>query len=293
MQIGEAIIFTEDLVAVNSIHPIRFSRPVASVAMFVLVSAMAGSVGWSAEVEKPHPLDPALEIARNGLERINKNVRDYTCTMIKRERIGGKLGEHQFIFMKIRHRQEENGQVKVPFSVYLKFLRPKSVEGREVIWVEGRNEGKLVAHEPGLLNIKRVWLDPKGTLAMYGQRYPIYEIGMKNLIEELIEQGTNDRKYGECEVKFFEGAKVDQSVCQMIQVIHPVRRPHFEFYKAQIFIDTTLDVPVRYASWSWPESKDGDPRLEEEYTYIDVKLNVGLTDIDFDPANESYNYPNL
>ncbi|MFM7739362.1 MAG: DUF1571 domain-containing protein, partial [Planctomycetota bacterium] len=29
----------------------------------------------------------------------------------------------------------------------------------------------------------------------------------------------------------------------------------------------------------------------EEYTYIEVKLNVGLTDKDFDPANEEYEFP--
>src|SRR5687767_7546106 len=37
--------------------------------------------------EKSHPLDPALKIARDGLEHIKKNVHDYTCTIIKRERV--------------------------------------------------------------------------------------------------------------------------------------------------------------------------------------------------------------
>ncbi|MGN6136394.1 MAG: DUF1571 domain-containing protein, partial [Aureliella sp.] len=35
----------------------------------------------------------------------------------------------------------------------------------------------------------------------------------------------------------------------------------------------------------------GDPPpLEEEYTYLDVQLNVGLKDIDFDPENPAYNF---
>lgn len=33
------------------------------------------------------------------------------------------------------------------------------------------------------------------------------------------------------------------------------------------------------------------PVLEEEYTYMDVKLNVGLTDEDFDPDNKTYQFP--
>ena len=28
-------------------------------------------------------------------------------------------------------------------------------------------------------------------------------------------------------------------------------------------------------------------------TYLDVKVNVGLTDKDFDPDNQAYNYPRL
>ena len=35
------------------------------------------------------------------------------------------------------------------------------------------------------------------------------------------------------------------------------------------------------------------PLCEEEYTYLDLKLNVGLTDTDFSPDNVAYNYPRL
>ena len=41
-----------------------------------------------------------------------------------------------------------------PFSVYMKFLKPRAVAGREVIWVKGQNDNKLIAHEGGLLGVK-------------------------------------------------------------------------------------------------------------------------------------------
>lgn len=240
-----------------------------------------------------HPLDPALKVARDGLQYIKENVRDYTCTIIKRERVNNELGEHQFMFAKIRHAQKGNGSPDVPFSVYLKFLKPRSVQGREVIWVDGRNDGKMVAHEGGLLNFKRVWLAPDGYLAMVGQRYPIGEIGVQNLVEELIARGERDRKFKDVEVKFFTGAKVNERICRMIQVVHPEKQPHFDFHKVQIFIDEEMNIPVRYAAWTWPEKPGGEPLLLEEYTYVDVKLNVGLTDEDFNPDNKEYNYPRL
>ncbi len=34
----------------------------------------------------------------------------------------------------------------------------------------------------------------------------------------------------------------------------------------------------------------GQPQLLEEYTYLNVKLNVGLTDADFDDKNPEYNF---
>ncbi len=240
-----------------------------------------------------HPLDPALKVARERLEFLKQNVRDYTCTIVKRERVKGELGDHQYMSAKIRHQKETDGKLETPFSVYLKFLKPASVTGREVIWGEGRNNGSLIAHEAGLLNFKRLSLAPDGFIAMMGQRYPISEIGIQNLAEELIAKGERDRQRGECEVQFFKNAAVNKRPCLMIQVVHPERRDYFDFFKAQIFIDEKLQVPVRYAAWTWPEKPGDEPVLEEEYTYTDLELNVGLTDEHFDPDNSDYNYPRL
>jgi hypothetical protein len=193
---------------------------------------------------------------------------------------------------KIRHEREVNGK-SIPFGVYLKFLKPASIAGREVIWVKGRNDGKLVAHETGLLNVKRVWLAPESFLAMMGQRYPIYEIGIRKLAQELIKRGELERELGPCEVRLVRGAKINNRSCLLIEVVHADKKPGFDFHKAHIFIDDELQVPVRYAAWSWPTQPGGAPVLEEEYTYQDIQLNVGLTDEDFNPDNSSYNFPRL
>jgi hypothetical protein len=238
-----------------------------------------------------HPLDPALAIARDGVRRLQENVRDYTATLVKRERIKKGLGEYQYLHVKVRHRRNENGRTVVPFSVYVRFLAPDSVAGREVIWVEGQNDDKLIAHETGIKNLLRVNLEPTGFLAMMGNRYPISKIGMLHLAEEMLAKGSRDRQYGECEVQFFDNAKVDGRACQLIRVTHPQRRPYFEFYRAEIFVDRELNVPIRYAAWTWPAEAGGEPVLEEEYNYRDVQLNVGLTDRDFDPDNPAYKFP--
>jgi hypothetical protein len=239
-----------------------------------------------------HPLDPALATAQNSLDLIRSTVTDYTATVIKRERIKGVLGDYEYMFTKIRNRKLEGDQIKTPLSVYLKFLKPKSCEGREVVWVEGQNNNKLRAHEGGIIPLPAVWLDPDGALAMRGNLHPIYHIGIENLVVKLIEKGNVVRKLGpeNCEVWTTKGAKVNNRVCTVINVRHPEQKPAYEFNLAQIFIDDELQVPIRYAAFHWPTSpEEKTGAVLEEYTYINLKLNVGLQDVDFDINNPNYN----
>jgi hypothetical protein len=250
------------------------------------------SKNGSSRTEPAHPLDPALQIAYASLKHMRENINDYTAIMIKQERIDGVLGEHEYMGVKVRNRKIENGVIKVPFSVYVTFLKPATVKGREVIYVENSNDGNVVAHEGGMKGrfLPTVNLPPDGMLAMRGQRYPITEMGIENLIVKLIEKGERDRKRDECEVQFLQGAKVNGRSCTVLTVRHPVERPYFDFHEAQIFIDDELKVPVRYAAYLWPTSPGGEKQLLEEYTYQNIKLNVGLTDADFDRNNPKYKF---
>ncbi len=243
-----------------------------------------------------HPLDRALIRAYDGLRNIRKNVRDYSATMVKRERIGDTVQEPEYMFAKIRNEKRANDRVVTPFGVYLYFLKPTSIKGREVLFVRGQNNGKMIAHEnPRSFKGKfgSIWLRPDGIMAMQGNRYPITEIGLETLVLRLIEKGTRDKKNGlasECIVEFRDNAKINSRRCTLIQVKHPYPRDYYDFHIAQIFIDDELNVPLRYAAYSWPTRANGDPELIEAYTYLNLKLNVGLTDRDFDHQNSDYNF---
>ncbi len=230
-----------------------------------------------------HPLEPALEMAYKCLKNIQENVHDYSATMVKRERIDGKLGDTEYLFVKIRHQ---------PFSAYTYFKAPENLKGQEAMYVEGKNEGNMLAHGVGLKKlVGTVSLKPDGAMAMQGQRYPITEIGILNLTKRLIEVAEEDKKFGECEVKFYKGAKINKRSCTCIEVVHPTPRRNFRFHKALVFIDDELNLPVRYQAFEWPSVQGGQPVLLEEYTYVDLKLNNGFTDADFDVHNPSYGFP--
>ena len=238
-----------------------------------------------------HPLDPALEMAANALAKIDSSIRDYTCTIVKQERVNGVVLEPEYMFAKIRNRQMEGNRVVVPFSVYMKFLKPAAIKGREVIYIENQNAGKLVAHEGGLKGkfLPTVWLKPEGTLAMRKNRYPITEIGIVTLTKRLIERGNLDRQHADCTVEF-KRATINKRKCTCLQLQHPVRRPHFDFYVERVFIDDEMGVPVRYEAYDWPPREGSQPQLIEAYTYLNMRLNVGLTDMDFNHENVNYNF---
>ncbi len=224
-----------------------------------------------------HPLMPALRWAKAGLRDI-ENVKDYSATMVKRERIDGKLNDPEWVFVKIRNK---------PFSVYMYFLKPAEVKGQEVMF----SDGKMWGHGTGIRKVfGTLPLDPTGPIAMKGNRYPITEIGLLNLVRRLIEVGDKDTKYGECEVKFFPEAKINDRVCTCVQIIHPVPRRNFLYHVARIFVDDEMNLPVRFEAYDWPEKEGGAPELIEEYTYLNLKLNNGFTDADFDIHNPNYGF---
>lgn len=247
-------------------------------------------------IQKPgeHPLDPALRLATEALVHVQRDIVDYTCTIIKRERIAGVLNEYEYMEAKIRNRKTNGDQIATPLSVYLSFVKPDSVKGREVIYVETQNNGKLIAHEGGLLGRVTVALDPNGKLAMRGNLYPITEIGIENLVAKLIERGSRDKGFDptgkETTVEFKKGAKINKRSCLMLTVKHTVQRPQYEFEVAQVFLDDEFGIPVRYVAYGWPERPGDAQPVLEEYTYVNVKLNVGLADADFDPANNAYRF---
>lgn len=257
------------------------------------VSKATGDAAGAARLKEAHPLDPALEIARNGLRHIQKDIADYTATLVKRERIKGKLLDHEYMYIKVRNRKVVDNKVKVPFAIYMYFLKPENVKGREAMFVEGENDDKLVAHEgAGLAGklIPSVWLKPDSALAMNNNRYPITEAGIENLVLRLLEKGDRDRKRDECTVEFRKNAKINDRLCTVLKVVHPQERDYFDFHIAEIFIDDEYQVPVRYAAYTWPPAPGEKPVLQEEYTYLQLKLNVGLKAADFEHTNPDYNF---
>ena len=223
-----------------------------------------------------HPLAPVLRNLKISQEEIDHNIRDYSCTFTKKERINGELGDYQYIMLKLMHQ---------PFSVYMSFL--KLYTGREVAYVQGQNDGKMVVLEAGFTRlVGKLNLDPAGARAMNGQRHPITNVGIRNLTDKLSKMWDAETKYAECEVTVKPGTKVEGRSTTMVQVVHPIARQSFKFHAARVFFDDELRIPVHFDAFSWPAKEGEPPVLEESYTYAkNLKVNNNFTGRDFDSNN--------
>ena len=229
-------------------------------------------------INAEHPLAPALQHARTCLEKAEA-MKGYECLFAKKEVVGSETISQT---MKMKIRQE-------PFSVYMLFQEPH--EGREVIYVEGKNNGNLLVHETGLASlIGTLELVPDSSQVMAENRYPITKAGMARMVETVIEQWESETKYGETEVKYFEDAKVGEYKCRVIESTHPQPRKQFKFHMTRLWIDEKSGLAVRVQQFGFPKKKDARPPVIEDYTFSEIKPEVRLTDRDFDKENPSYNY---
>jgi hypothetical protein len=226
------------------------------------------------------PIARALRMIED-CEARYETVRDYVCTFTKRERIDGRLTPRHVMDMKVRTR---------PQSIYLKFREPAA--GREAIYIAGRNEGKVLAHDVGLgrLIAGTLSLDPNGPRAMEECRHPITEAGIGPLLDTVESRWSAELDPSESLVAFRDDQLIGSSHCTLIETTHPRPRPDFLFYQVRLYIDRDLGLPIRFQAYDWPANPQATPELVEEYTYSDLKLNVGLGDVDFDISNADYEF---
>ena len=281
--------------------PISGRRPVLHSAC-AAVALLAGSAAWGQTsggvlsapnptaqasaagskyppVDDRHPLAPALKLARSSRKSMDA-VRDYQCTFIKRELLNGAVLT-QTMEMKLR---EE------PFSVYLKYQDPNP--GREILFVSGQNDNKLLAHEGSGLKaiVGTVPLALDAPQVRSENRHPITEIGMRNLIDKVIKQWEFEGQFGETTVQYFPDAKIGGVSCPAIECTHPQPRRQFPFQITRMYIDSQSNLPVRIENYGFPSAAGQEPPLVEEYTYVKLQTNVGLSNNDFSTKNPNYKF---
>jgi hypothetical protein len=220
-----------------------------------------------------------LEAATRRLEALS----GYTATLVRQERLGGKLGPEQTIHLKVRH---------APFAVYLHFLEPDA--GKEAIFAEGFHDDDVVAHGGGLtkLVLPHIKVPPTSAVAMAGNRHPITEAGLLSLTRKLLRYRQLDMVDDDAETVLDRLTDADGREWLRSVHNHDRRSPDRPFAYVEVLYDPGTKLPHQICSYDWPQggSGDRDRPLAERYQYEDLVLDPPLSDLDFDYRNPAYGY---
>ena len=198
----------------------------------------------------------------------------YTALFHKQERIQGKLTDEETIYLKF----------KKPFKVYMKWAKEPH-KGRESLYNEGYNDNLLKVRDSGLAGIITVNIDPKGALAMKGNRHPVTDSGLEHLVRLLRENWEKGVKAHEIDLREQGKERVYGRTTKRLEIIFPKNKVRgYYCYRALINLDVETKLPVRVHIYDW------DDTLLESYGYEAVKLDAGLTEADFDPTNSEYRF---
>lgn len=226
-------------------------------------------------------LAEALRLGEESREALDA-IEDYTASFTKIERVGDGIIE-QTMELKLRHQ---------PFSVYLRF-RSANERGREVIYVAGANDGRLLVQQPGVLGAlagtHRLKIDEWPV--SLENRYPITEIGVSKILEKaLMEWQPGDRAPPKSATFRISEEDVGGVPCRTVEVEQKRSSSKKVFSLSRVYFSKKSKLPVRAEQYGWPQKNGGKRPLLEVYDYRDIRVNVGLTDADFAPTNPSYGF---
>jgi hypothetical protein len=212
-----------------------------------------------------------LTEAKIALGKIN----DYSGHVIHQDRVRGKLTADQTAEIRVKTK---------PASVSLKYVAPNTLMGQELVYVAGRNGGKLRFKPAGSFGPGGFsTVDLADTRATAHTRHSASEFGIGPMIELLEKNLTVEQRLRNA---------VQVTVSDYVYANRPVTR--FEVftdrahalrfaYRTVVYVDKETKLPIRMEAYDQP-AINGSPMGEmmECYSYVNLKFNQGLGDAVFE-----------
>jgi hypothetical protein len=238
-----------------------------------LVVAVSGKImGKNA----PEVLAKVEELARTDhvalLEFCQKSYKgrfvDYTCTLIKQERINGEFKPEQWIEVKF---------LDSPFSVAMKWTKNPPI-GEQVLYVDGKYNNQMLVKPKGWLGniVGTVPRPPNGPEAMQNTLRPVNEFGFYRSLQNLLDVYRGAKARGDLKEEFGGYAEVDgRKSIVLVRHLPPDR--DYPAKKTMTYIDLEYLLPICVKGYDW------DDQPSSLYIFKDVKFNMGLTPEQFTP----------
>lgn len=225
------------------------------------------------EALPPAPDDPAALEFATAIEKmagISEQLQSCTYTLHSVEYIGGKLGDPKQMTVKFRR----------DLDVVLQFGGAQ--EGRVVLYRgPDWNEGRFRVDPGGFA--PKLSLHPDGRLAKRGNRHTIQDAPMTALVDKIVgdAERVRDHQRWKPDVKDLGTDTLRGEPTHCYESTLPKGEdPTLYAHKVKICIHPETGLPNGIRVW---DIEDGELRMVEQYEYIDVRINPGLSDADFAP----------
>ncbi len=220
--------------------------------------------------------------------RFIDNINNYRVTFEKRERINGDLGELEAMELKVRH---------VPnFSVYMKWKVGDT--GRQLLYNDEYDDKQMIVKLGGLKGriMPALKLDPFGTEAKAGARYPVTEAGIAGMIRQMIVHRENDLNHGQgVECVRLANQVFDERECYCFKYEYSEPKFNALYRKSIVLMDTRYHVPLKVTNYTWSDNAEGmtpeqldEMTLIEDYAFRQLDMGAKLVAEDFSRDNPSY-----
>ncbi len=194
------------------------------------------------------------------VEKYEKEIKGYKTTLEKQERIQGKLKALEIVEAEFQ---------ESPHSVLMKWKKGSPFGVQAVLYVEGKNEGKMWA-KPSIPFVPLQTRDPRGDEALRNGRYTIDDFGIKIGTERVIRTWKRIQAEGKLFVKYegiFEVPQLNNRPCYKIHRFG-IKKPEEDgVMDVVLFIDTKTLLQVGTIL----RGKDG--QLIGSYFFRDLRLN--------------------
>jgi len=204
-------------------------------------------------------------------------LRDATYLFHKQEYANGRQQPAERIAVKYR----------APNDIYMQWLAP-SHKGRELLFRPGWNDDRLRI-SPGRW-LPTINLNPRGRLAMRGNRHSIYQLPFPTIIANFVDSAALIRANPALRAHTTDLGEQrhfgESGHCYRLLLPND-REPRLYAAEVMLCVSRRTGLPLRIQAW---DVEDGRLRQVEDYGYENVRINKGLTDLDFDPENSEYGF---
>jgi hypothetical protein len=205
----------------------------------------------------------------NCLIRYGREVKGYSLTMQKQERIEGKLNKPEIIEVHYKEGPAENGH-----SVFLRWREGARLAAR-VVYVDGENkdnEGRsqMIVKPTGIGSFFTVERDPESADARRSGRYTLKEFGLKMGLQRTLASFKDAQKEGALHVEYLGRKKVPKAGGRECFVL---KRSRYARPEGDGITEQTLSVDTQ--TWLLVGTVlTGDKgQLIGEYYFRDIRLN--------------------